>query len=290
MEITFTKTRSELQRERLRFAIFVAVAFHAMVVFGIGFNVLKAKPSTQTIEVTLAVHPSEKEPDEASFIAQASQQGSGNTDVPDELTTDIAADNTSEDIYQQHQVTQSQATPEERRQVIATIDQASQAVVNRNPEQSPQETPATGNETSAPRNLESLKARLDRQRNQYSKIPRTRRLTSVSAKSVAEAAYLLYWVERAERIGNENYPEEARRKRLYGELQLAVTLKPDGSVAGIEVMKSSGHRVLDLAAMRTVRLAAPFAPFNESMREYDRYEIIRTWRYESDDNLTTAGK
>ncbi len=81
-------------------------------------------------------------------------------------------------------------------------------------------------------------------------------------------------------VGNLNYPEEARRNRIYGSLRLMVSLLPDGHVKDISVLESSGHRVLDDAAIRIVRLAQPFAPFPKDMREEaDILEIIRTWKF-----------
>jgi protein TonB len=81
-------------------------------------------------------------------------------------------------------------------------------------------------------------------------------------------------------VGNLNYPEEARRKQLYGDLTLLVTIRPDGSLKEVKVMRSSGHQVLDDAAMRIVRLAAPYPPFPAEMRKStDLLEIVRSWQF-----------
>jgi protein TonB len=45
--------------------------------------------------------------------------------------------------------------------------------------------------------------------------------------------------------------------------------------------------VLDQAAMRIVHLAAPYAPFTGDLAEFDRLEIIRTWRFERGDRLSS---
>ncbi|HRF87625.1 MAG TPA: energy transducer TonB, partial [Pseudomonadales bacterium] len=82
--------------------------------------------------------------------------------------------------------------------------------------------------------------------------------------------------------------QEARRKKIYGQLRLVVSLLPDGSIHNIEILQSSGQRILDDAAIRIVRMAAPFAPFPHELRkDVDRLEIIRTWKFEKGDKLTS---
>ena len=92
---------------------------------------------------------------------------------------------------------------------------------------------------------------------------------------------------QSQRIGNLNYPDEARRQRIYGSLRLLVTINRDGTLYEVQVLESSGHSVLDQAAMRIVRLAAPYAPFSGDLAEFDRLEIIRTWRFERGDRLSS---
>ncbi|WP_372765015.1 energy transducer TonB, partial [Litorivivens sp.] len=90
-----------------------------------------------------------------------------------------------------------------------------------------------------------------------------------------------HWRTEVETIGNNNYPDQAKRLGLEGSLRLMVALLPDGSIDKVEILQKSGHPLLDSAAIRIVRLAAPFAPFPpELRREVDVLEIIRTWRFE----------
>ncbi len=91
-----------------------------------------------------------------------------------------------------------------------------------------------------------------------------------------------------ERIGNLNYPEEAREKKIYGSLLLTVHIRSDGSVERIDLDRSSGSKILDDAAVRIVRLAAPFAPFPENIRkDTDILAITRTWTFTRQDQLTS---
>lgn len=113
-------------------------------------------------------------------------------------------------------------------------------------------------------------------------------LDALSARSAVEAAYLEAWVRKVERVGNLNYPDEARRRRLTGSLVLSVLLDREGRVLEMELAASSGERVLDDAARRIVELAAPFAPFPpELRREHDRIMITRTWVFKGDQALHT---
>ena len=105
---------------------------------------------------------------------------------------------------------------------------------------------------------------------------RTKRLTSTSAKSAAEAAYLDMWRQKIERIGRANYPPGG----ISGELLLLAVIRRDGALQEVRVLESTGYPALDAAATRTVRLAAPYTPFPPEMRKaYDRLEIVRRWRF-----------
>jgi periplasmic protein TonB len=96
------------------------------------------------------------------------------------------------------------------------------------------------------------------------------------------------WRKKVERIGNLNYPDEARRQRIYGSLRMLVVVDRNGAVQELRVLESSGQPMLDQAAMRIVRLAAPFAPFSgELAQKFDQVEIIRTWRFERGDRLSS---
>ncbi|MGB5737204.1 MAG: energy transducer TonB, partial [Thiohalocapsa sp.] len=113
-----------------------------------------------------------------------------------------------------------------------------------------------------------------------------RKAISTSTREYRYAAYMEAWRRKVERIGNLNYPEEARRQGLYGNLLLHVSVRADGSLEGIRVVRSSGQEVLDQAAMRIVELAAPFAPFPPDIAaETDLLDITRTWQFQRNNQL-----
>lgn len=134
----------------------------------------------------------------------------------------------------------------------------------------------------------SLQNTLDNNSTALSETPKKRRI-SASTKEYAAAAYMRAWEMKVERIGNMNYPQEAKERNINGSLMLSVDIQPDGSVPpeGIVVSRSSGHKILDDAAVRIVRLAAPYAAIPEDvLAGSDMLTIIRTWKFESQRGLS----
>ncbi|MBR7889633.1 energy transducer TonB [Marinomonas sp. A79] len=279
--------------DKFSITLFIAISVHALMVMIIGFDFSSPTPKPKTLEITLVQHTS-KAPTEADFIAQANQQASGTELRKQKLTTTENTrflSDTIQDISPPVQPQLASADPIDQPQLIANRDQEAVFEVVNDMEDQPKtlEEQFRG-ETQIPSHISNdiatLEALLDQQRQAYAKRPRVRRLTSVSAKAAVDAQYLDDWRRRIERIGNIHYPEEAKRNHLYGELRLAVILLPNGYVDDIEVLHSSGIRVLDDAAMRIVRLAEPFQTFpSELKKEVDKLEIIRTWRFVSGNQL-----
>lgn len=136
--------------------------------------------------------------------------------------------------------------------------------------------------------IAEVSADLNRQRNAELLHTKIVYATELRTHRLAIAAYEQAWQEKVERIGNLNFPDEARRDKLAGGLVLAVGIKPDGSVYSIQLQQSSGHAVLDEAARHIVSLAAPFAPLPEELRrDVDVLVITRTWRFDSNYRLET---
>ena len=124
---------------------------------------------------------------------------------------------------------------------------------------------------------------------ELSKRPKKRRISAATKQYVA-AAYMNSWKNKIEQIGNFNYPQEARRNNLSGSLMLSVDIKPDGSVPvdGIIISRSSGSQILDDAAVKIVRLGAPYANISkEVLQGNDMLTIIRTWKFETSRGLST---
>lgn len=273
--------------DRFSIALFFAISVHVLLVMFVGFDFELPTPKAKTLEITLVQHKTEKS-EEADFIAQANQLGSGTELRKQKLTTTEDARFIADDIYEitppvQPQLASSQPKVDNRtistknsEAVFKVIDEASNEAKTL-AEQFLGETQIPSHLTT---DIATLEALLDKQRQAYAKRPRIRRLTSVSAKAAIDAQYLDDWRRRIERIGNIHYPSEAKRDKLYGQLRLAVMIQPNGYVENIEILQSSGILILDDAAMRIVRLAEPFTSFpSELAAEVDKLEIIRTWQF-----------
>lgn len=279
--------------DRLTFTTFLALAIHAAIILGVTFTFSERGASTHTMEVTLAQHRRENQPDKADYLAQFNQVGSGTLEEKALTTSPTQAEFKDTEIRETSPQQQAAAAPRLKNddtRVITTIgDSNAQAPTSQeveDPQQQDSDSPIK--KTLLQRSLEiaSLEARLAEQRQNHAKRPRIKRLTSLATQSSIDAFYLNSWRRKIERIGNLNYPSEARREGIYGSLRLLVSVLPDGSLKEVELLESSGHRVLDDAAIRIVELSAPFPPFPDELRETtDILEIIRTWQFRKNSSL-----
>ena len=273
--------------DRFTFAIFMAGLVHALLIFGVSFTLPEKQNSATTLDVTLAQHVSEEAPEDADFLAQANQIGSGTLKERAEMTTTELAEYAAEFIQKTQPDAQSASAPnpnEQSYQALVSLD-SDRAIQTESLEQqlADLDLPQGPQKSLLERSLEiaSLEAKLDQQRQTLSKRPRTRRLTATSTRASYDAFYMNQWLRKIEQVGNMNYPTEAKQQNISGQLRLLVAVRADGTVHEVKVLDSSGHRILDDAAKRIVRLAAPFAPFPDDMRKKtDILEIIRTWQFQ----------
>ena len=270
--------------DRFSFTLFIALALHVIIVLGITFAPEPPKSSAQTMEITLSQSDDEKEPDKADFLAQTNQQGSGTEEEPVEMTSPQPSEVNQSEIQpvQPEPPSATEAVPRQDQAVVVTESSAERGAPEPEAARPDPETPLPVREKKSlmERSLEiaSLEARFDQQRQAYARKPRVMRVTAASTLKSTNAAYVRNWVSRVVRVGNINYPSEARRSNLYGNARILVSLRKDGTVKELAILESSGSTVLDDAAIRIVRMAAPFAPFPDSLKEeVDELEIIRTW-------------
>ena len=273
------------QSDQLGFFLFLAFALHLMIILGVGFSAVIERSSTPQLEVTLARFQSNTSPEEARFIAQSNQEGSGTESERSELTTRRIAEFSDDSIRQTSAAPRLTQPRQEREEldIISTTAQSPQQALSKPPDPEPDPVMADGIDPEIKRlseSIASLEARLDEQQQSLAEAPRVRRLTSLSAKRAVDAAYLHSWRSRVESVGNRHYPVVSSRYGIYGNLRLMVAIRHDGSIDNIEILSSSGHAVLDEAAIRIVRMAAPYDPFPPELRATtDKLEIIRTWKF-----------
>ena len=268
-------------------AMAFSVALHAFALFGIELthDTRNASSFTQPLQVVLVNTKSKSKPSKADALAQANLDGGGNTAEDRRAKTPLPAIRDDK-----------QFTPEQAARRVAQLEDESKRMLTRlksehkvaQPEPKKQQSsdPRSGEEL-VQKSLEiaRLEAQIDKSWDAYQKMPR-RKFIGSRTQEYRFAQYIEDWRIKVERIGNLNYPEQARQQRIFGNLRLSVSIRTDGSVENMEISKSSGNRILDAAAMRIVKLAAPYAPLPPDIRkDTDILVITRTWTFTSSDRL-----
>lgn len=276
---------------RFSFILLLSSVLHLGLIFGLHWQSDDPSPPTKTLDITLAQFASQEAPEDADFLAQANQQGSGTLEDKAELSTVEQAQFQANEIrqVQQAQTMQQQQKSEivNGQAVLTSVqdswDQNVKDELKAKDQPVKQESQQFENQQSA--EIASLEAELRSERQAYARRPRRRQLTAVATKASVDAAYLSGWRQKIESVGNMNYPDLS----VYGDLTLLVAIRANGTIERVEIRRSSGYRSLDDAAMRIVRQAAPFDPFPEAIRKHtDILEIIRTWRFEKGGYLSSS--
>lgn len=282
----------QVRNDRMGFAVFLAAAVHLLLIIGLTFEASEARSYNKQLNVTLAISPTTAAPEKAQHIAQADQVGSGEPARQDRVASLAPPAPPMPPSGQTQEQQPAAAEPRlTESPVLSTTSLANEQASKQSTEPDLKAAQLAGINPEVDRlarELAELETMLRDQNQAYADDSRVRRLSSVSAKRAVDAAYLHDWRARLETVGNKYYPEASLRYGIYGELSLLVVIRQDGSLEDLKVMSSSGHAVLDEAAMKIVRLAAPFAPFPAELRTTtDRLEIIRTWQFQ--ENRLSSG-
>jgi protein TonB len=272
------------------FALVFSLVFHAFVL-SIRFQMPDGKRnnSMAPLEVVIVNSKTRSRPEKAEVLAQANIDGGGDTDQKRRARTPLpnhVQSRPGNDVREaQRRVQELEA---QQRELLSQVKAAAvQAPVVTSPAQAePTRREPTGAELrdSAMAMIKTLEAQVSRQLDEYNKRPK-KTFIGARAQEFRFAQYVEDWRLKVERNGNLNYPESARG-RLYGSLRLSVSINADGSLAALELERSSGHAVLDRAAERIVQMSAPFARFpNDIRRDTDILVITRTWHFAPGDRV-----
>lgn len=274
--------------DRLSFTFFLALVLHGLLILGVSFKLPEQSKTSHTIEITLATHKSLRAPDDADFLAQNNQQGSGSLAEAKQITTDKQAEFADNQVRDVNPLPQQQAVTArsiKEQQLLSTSQKATRTTqVKLTADEREARDPAEGVVDSPSRDeteIASLQAKLALQRQEAAKRPRLRTINSVSTKESFDAKYLNSWSAKIEKVSESHYPKEALNRGITGSLRLSVIINADGTIHEITINQSSGKRILDDAARQIVRRSAPFERFSPELRKHaDRLEIIRTWHFE----------
>ena len=264
-----------VSRDRLTVTLFLAGVFHLIVILGISFAPPSADSgSVPTLEVLLVNNslPDTSTNDRANYLAERTQQGSGNS--PDGKTRQPSAGTAAESSAGVPEGGTDLPTPEGQtggdgellagrrgatRLVASAADaNAAQAVL-------PRETfagasfPFAGSDPDAELQLKGA--------------PRRELVVTPNTRSSEVAVYLDAWRHRIEQVGTVNFPNAARRSKLSGNPVIEVVLASSGGLVRADVQRSSGHGELDRAAMDILKLATPFDAFPKELAA--RHDVLR---------------
>ena len=280
--------------DRLGFTLFLALTLHAIFVFGVGFTQSdrsNAEP-LPSLEIIIANAKSTDSVDNPDYLAQVDQAGGGDADEKGRPSAPVSAPSP---IDQNGLGDQDQVELRKQQLTLSKLyfltQQEADSAIRKNRQSRAQQAdsqPASDVEQRASK-IARLQAEIREMAVNFAKRPRTLTLTASTRKAI-EASYLAAWVQKIERTGNLNYPSEARLKKLSGRLRMSVRIDANGEVLDMQITSSSGTPVLDEAARQILRMAQPFAPFSDELRERaDQIVIIRTWDFKSNRFKTQSG-
>jgi protein TonB len=267
--------------DRLGVTLLFSLIAHGVLALGLTFEFEKPAPNLPSLDVILVQSASAQKPEKADFLAQANNSGGGDRDKavrPSQpLSSPVAKPDPGIAPRPIDPGAPKPQPPSERELLTQQQSQFSVHTQKETPEQIALPQPTARELMEKKLEMARLAEEIQHETQAYAKRPK-KKYISANTKEYAYAAYMAAWVARIERIGNLNYPDEARREQLHGQLVLTVALRRDGSVKNIDVIQSSGHKILDDAAVRIVRLAAPF-PAIPASQSVDELYITRTWQF-----------
>lgn len=273
--------------DRFGLMVIVALVVHAILILGIsfgGFDSPDENKLTPRMEVTLVKTQSDITPEKYDYLAQTNQEGGGNVEETVLPETPFTAMAPTQDINLTTPTPPTESVVKEERatrnEFLTAENSGQEVVADVIPVKKKEgEKVKVAELLNHSREIASLEVELGESMRAYAKMPR-RKFISAATKEYKYASYMESWRRKVEKIGNLNFPQEAKRRNLAGELILDVAINQDGTINRVKVASSSGHKLLDDAALRIVHLAAPFAPLTPAiMKETDILHITRTWKF-----------
>ena len=271
--------------DRLPAMLFLAALVHGILIIGVTFNATLGNPFADAIslEVTIVADPDQSidQPDEASYLAQASQKGGGNTTEQVRPAAPLQSAMPVDNLGHEDGTGLIDATAHNRSadEVLATENDNAQRVTLQ-PRSDPQPVDSkaiameAGSEVTLPLPQEDKASMLIRDED-----PRQLIVSADTRESVV-AAYLDNWKRRVEAVGATYLPELGDLGTLTGSPTLMVSIQASGDLEEAVIRKTSGSTILDLAALDILQRASPFNPFPpEIAAEYETVRFEYKWLF-----------
>jgi periplasmic protein TonB len=282
----------EPSQRNIRLALGASLLIHA-VVLSIHFKLPEAlnKATEQALDVILVNSKGPRKPQHIQAKAQANLDGGGNTDEDRRAKTPLPAAvqmQEGDDLKQaQQRVRQLELQTQQMLTSLRGDKKVATAATRNEPAPPTPTTNAGADLTSAAIAIARLEAQIARNVEEYNRRPR-KKFIGARVEEYKFAQYVEDWRQRVERLGNLNYPDAAKG-RLYGDLVLTAIIRADGSLARVDIDRSSGKKILDAAARRIVELGAPYPPFSPALlSEATELQITRTWSFTKSNQLQTT--
>lgn len=280
--------------DRLPAMLFLAALIHGILIIGITFNaeLFDNFADAISLEVTIVADPDQRidRPDEAEYLAQASQQGGGNTFEKVRATAPLQSVSPIDNLGEENarSLVDSKAHEQSADQLVTTQGEQELQVADDLREQPrPEEATAVALESGSEQTL-PLPQDEDSSLLIHDNDPR-QLIISADTRESTVAAYLDNWKRRIEAVGEEYFPELGDLEGLTGSPTLEVSIEASGQLAAVVIRKSSGSQVLDKAALDILRRASPFDPFPAEIRsDYDRLRFAYKWLFTDQLEAATA--
>ena len=261
-------------------AILFAVILH-LIVLTLQFA-LPQESDAAVKEIAVTLRPSQDKVQDADFLAQADQQGSGTFREAHRMSSNMPAPMLEQSAGEQQQETIEQLQQKrelsfEEKVLMTTLSWKKEAEQNQR-KKAMQELNSQFQAKAAM--VASLEAQYLQHQQNFSRQQNIKTVDGIQAKQDISAAYLEKFRQKVEFYGNRYYPDAAKAQRLVGEVRLMVIVNRKGGIRAIRLIDGSGHSLLDEAAKTSVRKAAPFGYFDQGMKDISELRIVRTWRFD----------
>ena len=270
-------------KDRLTGTFILSAIGYGVIVLGVGFTLNKAAPVSPTLDVILSPTASSQKPKQADFLSQANNQGGGTSDKAQRPKDDQLSQLPQVNPGEAPVSLQAQKTPPEPESVQRML--ITHAPADTKTPRSQEQKPNSSEPLPISQELVEQSLALAKLANEYSQKQSLQarrnkhKFITASTQEYAYAQYMNEWVRKVERVGNANYPEQALLDQMSGQLILTVAIRKNGLIEGITVVKSSGNKVLDGAAVKIVRLSEPFAALPATQEDPSVLYITRTWQF-----------
>lgn len=271
--------------DRLPAMLFLAALIHGVLIIGVTFNPELASQFANVIslEVTIVADADQQidRPDEAEYLAQASQEGGGNTTDKVRPSAPLQSAMPIDNEGQEDGTTLLTSKIHERSadEVLATQDD-NERQVNIDPRTDPRSETSIAIAMEAGIEVTLPLPQEDRATMLISDDKPRQLIVSADTRESVVAAYLDNWKRRIEAVGAAYLPELGELKDITGSPTLMVSIDVNGDLTEAVLRKSSGSTVLDLAALDILQRASPFDPFPpEITAEYDTVRFEYKWLF-----------